>query len=105
MTTNNVFNALVTHPWLALLAIICIAVILHLPYRYEHRRDRRGREYGVWQSVLYIYKYGPRYERLDYDGLRRLQRIILDLLRDAWAMLRGDMLRRFVDELRRRLGL
>jgi hypothetical protein len=105
MTTNILFNALVAHPWLASLIIDCAIIVLHLPYRVEIQLDSSGREYGVYQSLLYRYEYGPTYERLDYDGLRRLQRIILDLLRDAWALLRGDVLRRLVDELRRRLGL
>jgi hypothetical protein len=33
------------------------------------------------------------------------QHIILNLRRDACALLRGDMLRHFVDKLRRRFGV
>jgi len=105
MIVNNLFNALALHPWLVGLLIIWIVLVLHLPYRYEHRRDSRGREHGVWQSVLYRYAYGSSYERLDYHGLQRLQWLIFDLLRAAWATLRGDMLRRLIDELGQRFGL
>ena len=102
---TTLMNALATRPLLMGLVIIWALLILHLPCRVEIRRDVRGREHGVWQSLLYRYTYGPTYERLDYDGLRWLQRVILDLLRAAWAALRGDMLRSFVDELQRRLNL
>jgi hypothetical protein len=105
VTITTLLTALAARPWLAALAIAWIIVVLHVPYRYEWRRDARGRTHGVWQSAMYRYEYGPTYERLRYDGLRRLQRIILGLLRDAWRLLRGDVLRRLVDELRRRLGL
>jgi hypothetical protein len=47
----------------------------------------------------------PTTSRLDYDGLCRFQCIILDLPRVASALLRIDVLRRFADEFRQRLGL
>jgi hypothetical protein len=102
---TTIFNLLASRPMLAALALALVVIILLLPYHLEERLDRRGRRHAVWKSLLWSWKFGPTYERRDCDGLRRLQRIILDLLRDAWAMLRGDVLRRFVDELRRRIGL
>jgi hypothetical protein len=105
MTMIYLVNNLFAHPLLTAVLIVAVALTLHLPYRYTHRRDRSGHEHGVWQSVLYRYEFGPDYEHLDYDGLRRLQRAILSLLCDAWALFRGNALRRLVDELRRRLGL
>lgn len=98
--TTTFMNALNAHPWLTSLIIAWIVLILHLPYRVEIRRNRR-RVYGVWQSLVYRLEYGPTSWQLEYTGLRQFQRTLLDLLRDAWALLRGDVLRRMVDELRK----
>lgn len=103
--TTTLMSALSAHPALGSLLIVLVVVVLHWPVRYQRRHDRHGREYVIVQSMMYRYSYGPHYERLDYDGMRQLQRIILELLRDAWALLRGDVLRRFVDELRKLAGL
>jgi hypothetical protein len=73
--TYILLNVLEAHPWLTLLLLV---LILHLPYHVERRRDEHGRVSGVWQSALYRVEYGPHYARLDYDGLRRLQRALLD---------------------------
>lgn len=90
---------------LDILLLILLVTILHWPYRLDRRRDFLGREYGRVESLAYRYDYGPSAEHLDYVLMRRFQRLILALLREAWAALRGDLLRLLVDDLRRRLGL
>ena len=105
MNLNNLFAVLAAHPTLACLLFLWIVAVLHVPFRYQRRRDRHGREYAIWRSPMFTYSVGPRHERLDYDGMRRLQGSIHGLLCDAWALLRGDLLRRFVAELRQRFGL
>lgn len=102
--TTILMNALNAHPWLIGFIIAWITLFLHLPYRVEVRRTSRG-VYGVWQSLLYRFEYGPTYQRLNYNGLRHLQRVVIGLLREVWGLLRGDMVRRLVDELRRWLEI
>ena len=89
-------------------------VVLLLPTDFE-RVGKRGRV----KSEIYDLRYGRGRLQLSIDGLRRLQRALLDLLGAAYALLgaalvlvRGDVLRWFVgqlrglgDELRSRLGL
>jgi hypothetical protein len=101
MTIADLLGKLFAHPLVMAAVTIWLVLVLHLPYRYEYWRDARGHEYGIWQSVLFSYSYGPRHKRLDYEGLRRLQYAIDKLLRESWALLRGDVLRRLVEELRR----
>ena len=104
MTILNVLETLATHPWLTAFTIISLALVLHLPYRVEERRDRQGHIHGVYQSLVYRYEFGPTYERLEYSGLRHAQRTILALLSAAWAMLRGNVLRLLIRLVRQRLG-
>jgi hypothetical protein len=87
--------------WLLVWALI----VLLLPYRLERRLDFLGHEHTVWESLLWRWEYGPGYEVMRFHGLRRLQLMLLTLLGEAWSSLRGDMLRRAVEVIRRRLGL
>jgi hypothetical protein len=103
MTTIS--DVVANNPWLASLTLALIVIILLLPYHLEEWLDRRGRPHGVWKSLLWSWKFGPTYERLHIDGLHRLQRVLLKLLSDVCVLPRGDLLRRAVDELKRRLGL
>ena len=103
MTT--IFDAVANHPWLAGLALALVIIILLLPYHLEEWIDRQGRRSRIWKSLLWRWEFGPTYERVHIDGLHRLQRALLKLLCDVWLLLRGDVLRRTVDELKQRLGL
>ena len=53
MTILNVLETLATHPWLTAFTIISLALVLHLPYHVEERRDRQGHIHGVYQSLIY----------------------------------------------------
>lgn len=88
----------------ALLVALAVLILL-LPHSWGETTDFLSRRSGFSRSALYTYRYGPGYERLEFDGLRRLQYSILDLINEAWATLRGDLLRRLVNVLRQRIGL
>ena len=89
----------------ALLFMVLIALLLHLPYRWDRSWDFLGRESGAARSVLYRYAYGPAYEQLDYDGLRRLQTWLLLLIGSVTAKVEPELLARIIEIIRQLLGL
>jgi hypothetical protein len=82
-----------------------LVLILLLPYRMERRRDHKHREYGVWQSLVWHWEYGPDYQQFNLKGLRRLQGTLLQIVITLWSALRVNLLQQILEELRRRLGL
>lgn len=105
MDQNNLIAFVSEHPVLFSSIIFGLLLVLHLPYRIEQRYDRKRRASVIVQSIAYRYSYGPSYRRLDYAGLRQVQRGLVDLLAALWKALRGDLLRRALNALRAWLGL
>ncbi|PDW02100.1 hypothetical protein [Candidatus Viridilinea mediisalina] len=91
-------------PILPILLILLIALLLHWPYRWDRAWDFLGREAGVLQALLYRYEYGPAYDRLDYDGLRRLQSWLLMLLTTVAGRFQPEVIIWLIEALRRLFG-
>jgi hypothetical protein len=88
-----------------MLLVALLLLILLLPYQVKRRCDLWGRPSAVYRSLLWRWEHGPGYVQFDCAGLRRLQRLILALLCEVWAVLRGDLLRRLIAGFRWWLGL
>lgn len=84
---------------LHLLLIALFVIVLLLPYRWRRERTFGGMN-GFWQSILYTYAYGPGYERLEFDGLRRLQHWLLALLSAVVQRLQPELVAWLIEVVR-----
>lgn len=66
--------------------------------------DFLGRRTGYWRSVLY-YCYGPDHERLEFDGLRRLQIWLLLIITTVTTRIQPVLIAWAVEVARQALGL
>ncbi len=89
---------------LQLLLIALFVIILLLPYHWSHERTFGGTA-GGWQSILYTYTYGPGYEYVEFDGMRRLQTWLLFIFTTVIGRLQPEVIIWLLDLLRRLLGL
>ncbi len=80
--------------------IALFVLILLLPYAWGYETNFLGRRSGWWRSVLYLYRYGPGYEHLNFIGLRQLQTWLLLVV----AQLQPELVAWFVAALRQALG-
>lgn len=87
------------------LFIVLFIVLLHWPYHYNRTWDFLGRESGEYRAALYIYRYGPTYEQLEYKGLRDIQRWVLVVVAQVATRLQPDIIAWFIEVLRQALGL
>lgn len=90
---------------LSALLVALIVLILHWPYRRHRTWDFLGRESGELRSALYRYVYGPTYDRLDYDGMRRLQVWLLLIVTTVAVQLQPDLITWISKVIRQVLGL
>lgn len=87
-----------------LFLVILIVLVLLLPYRWTRGRTFGGLA-GSWQSILYTYTYGPGFEHVELDGLRRLQRWVLLITTTAVGQIQPDVVAWLIEALRQALGL
>lgn len=87
------------------LFIVLFIVLLHWPYHYNRTWDFLGREAGELRAALYTYRYGPTYDRLEYNGLRDIQRWVLVAITQVASRLQTDVIAEFIEVLRQALGL
>lgn len=87
-----------------ILLIVLLVIVLLLPYRWSRERTFGGLA-GSWQSVLYTYTYGPGYERVEFDGLRRLQSCFLFIVTAVFGRVQPELIAWFIEILRRAIRL
>jgi hypothetical protein len=87
-----------------ILLVVLLVLILLLPYRWTRERTFGGLA-GSWQSILYTYTYGPGYERVDFDGLHRLQRWFLFFITAVFGRVQPELIAWFIEILRRAIRL
>jgi hypothetical protein len=87
------------------LLIALLTLILHWPFRWHRACDFLGRESGELRAALYHYAYGPTYDRLDYDGLRRLQGWLLLVITTVAGRIQPDLIAWAVETIRQAFGL
>jgi len=87
------------------LLIVLLVLVLLLPYAWGYETDFLGRRSGYWRSILYTYAFGPGYEHVEFDGLRRLQGWLLLLITTAATRLQPDLIAWVVEFIRQALGL
>gem|GEM_PF-3245783 len=88
-----------------ILLIALLVLILLVPYDWGYTTDFLGRRSGLWRSALYIYTYGPGYERVKFDGLRRLQIWLLCLITATAGRLQVELIIWLVEVVRQAVGL
>jgi len=88
-----------------LLLIALLVLVLLLPYNWGYATDFLGRRSGYWRSILYTYTYGPGYECLEFDGLRRLQAWLLLIVTTVAPSIQPDLIAWVVEFIRQALGL
>ena len=89
---------------IAILLIALLVIILLLPYAWGYTTDFLGRRSGFWRSVFYVYRYGPGFEYIAFDGLRRLQTWLLLVVGQVIGQLQPELVAWFVALLRQTLG-
>lgn len=89
---------------IATLLIALLVLVLLLPYRWSRARVFGGVA-GGWKSILYTYTYGPGYERVEFDGLRRLQTWLLLTITMAAGRLQPHLIAWLIEAIRQVLGL
>ncbi len=87
------------------LLIALLVLVLLLPYDWGYKTDFLGRRTGSWRSVLYTYCYGPGYEYLKFDGLRRLQSWLMMILATVAGRLQSDLVAWLVEAIRQAMSL
>lgn len=87
-----------------MLLVVLLVLVLLLPYRWSRGRTFGGAT-GYWQSVLYTYTYGPGYEHVEFNGLRRLQLWMLFVLTTVVGRLQPELVAWIVEAVRQTLGL
>lgn len=87
-----------------ILLVVLLVIVLLVPYRWTRERTFGGLA-GCWQSALYTYTYGPGYEHLEFDGLRRLQFWLLLVITTVTGRLQPDLVAWLYEALRLALGL
>ena len=90
MDKDSILAALLQDWRLALGLTIVMAIILALPYEVTHA-TRSGRAYREWRALLWSYQRGPHRWCLRLDGLLRLQRLLVGLLRWLWLQGRAGL--------------
>lgn len=85
--------------------IALLMLILLLPHHWSYETDFLGRRSGIWRSVLYTYTFGPGFERVEFDGLRRLQRWLLLMITAVSGRLQTELIVWLVETVRQALGL
>ena len=87
-----------------LLVLVLLVLVLLLPYDWGYEVDFLGRRSGYWRSILYTYTYGPGYEHVEFDGLRRLQVWLLLILTTVVGRLQPEVIAWLVEALHQVLG-
>jgi len=87
-----------------LLVLVLLVLVLLLPYDWGYEADFLGRRSGYWRSILYTYTYGPGYEHVEFDGLRRLQVWLLLILTTVVGRLQPEVIAWLVEALHQVLG-
>ncbi|MBP1468627.1 hypothetical protein EYB53_023135 [Candidatus Chloroploca sp. M-50] len=83
-----------------LVLFLIIALLLHWPYRWVRTWDFLGREVGEMRALMYHYTYGPRHDRLDYNGLSQLQVWLLQIITTVAARLQPELIAWLVELFR-----
>ncbi len=89
---------------IAILLVALLVLILLLPHSWGETTDFLGRRAGWWRSALYIYRYSPGFESIEFDGLRRLQTWVLLVAGQVIAPLQPELVAWLVEVIRRALG-
>lgn len=87
------------------LLVVLLVIALLLPYDWRYSTDLLGRRSGSWRSILYVYRYGPGYETVEFDGLRRLQVWLFAIITAVAGRLQPDLIVWLVEAIRATLGL
>lgn len=90
--------------FIEILLVALLLIVLLLPYRWGYETDYLGRRSGIWRSALYTYRYGPGFERVEFDGLRQLQRWLLLIITTVTARLQAELIAWLVEAIRLALG-
>jgi len=81
-----------------------LVLVLLLPYDWGYATDFLGRRSGYWRSILYTYTYGPGYEHVGFDGLRRLQIWLLLIITTVATRSQPDLITWLVEMIRQAMG-
>lgn len=84
--------------------IVLLVLVLLLPYDWGCATDFLGRSSGYWRSALYTYRYGPGFERVEFDGLRRLQTWLLLVAGQVVTRIQPDLIAWLVEAIRHAFG-
>ena len=87
-----------------LLVLVLLVLVLLLPYDWGYEADFLGRRSGYWRSILYTYTYGPGYEHVEFDGLRRLQIWLLLIITTVATRSQPDLITWLVEMIRQAMG-